>query len=101
MAHITGGGLPENLPRCLGVGQAIQVDPRSWTVPPMFQWLAEVGSVSPRDMFNTFNMGIGFVLLVPPEQAPQTIAYFASQQIIAQAIGEVITGAGELYGLPA
>jgi phosphoribosylformylglycinamidine cyclo-ligase len=45
-------------------------------------------------------MGIGFVLLVPPEQAPQTIAYFASQQIIARAIGEVITGSGELYGLP-
>ncbi len=100
MAHITGGGLPENLPRCLGAGQAIQVDPHSWTVPPLFQWLAEVGSVSLKDMFNTFNMGVGFVLLVPPEQAPQTIVYFASQQITAMAIGEVITGSGELYGLP-
>jgi phosphoribosylformylglycinamidine cyclo-ligase len=100
MAHITGGGLPENLPRCLGTNQAIQVNPRSWTVPNLFQWLAEVGSVREQDMFNTFNMGIGFVLLVPPEQAPQTIAYFASQQIIARAIGEVITGSGELYGLP-
>ncbi len=100
MAHITGGGLPENLPRCLGANQAIQVDPRSWTVPNLFQWLAEVGSVREQDMFNTFNMGIGFVLLVPPEQVPQTIAYFASQQITARAIGEVITGSGELYGLP-
>jgi phosphoribosylformylglycinamidine cyclo-ligase len=100
MAHITGGGLPENLPRCLGQGQAIQIDTNSWVIPPVFQWLAEVGLVSPQAMYNTFNMGIGFVLLVPPQQAQQAISHFESQNIAAYAIGEVITGSGELVGIP-
>ncbi|MBU7586784.1 MAG: phosphoribosylformylglycinamidine cyclo-ligase [Nostoc sp. TH1S01] len=99
MAHITGGGLPENLPRCLGKNQAIKVNPNSWTIPASFQWLAEVGAVSDEAMFNTFNMGIGFVLLVPPLQVEQTISFFASQNIPAFAIGEVIPGAGTLEGL--
>lgn len=100
MAHITGGGLPENLPRCLGKNQSIQIHANSWTIPPIFQWLAEVGSVSPEAMYNTFNMGIGFVLLVPPHQVEQTITFFKSQNISALAIGEVITGSGTLAGLP-
>jgi phosphoribosylformylglycinamidine cyclo-ligase len=99
MAHITGGGLPENLPRCLGKGQAMQIDPNSWTIPPIFQWLADAGSVNPQAMYNTFNMGVGFVLLVPPDQAEQTINFFQSQDIPSFAIGEVITGSGELKGL--
>jgi phosphoribosylformylglycinamidine cyclo-ligase len=99
MAHITGGGLPENLPRSLGNGQAIKIDPSSWTIPPVFQWLAEAGAVSPEAMYNTFNMGIGFVLLVPPHQVEQTITHFQSQDIPTYVIGEVITGSGELVGL--
>ena len=100
MAHITGGGLPENLPRCLGANQSIQINSNSWTIPPIFQWLAEVGSVSAEAMYNTFNMGIGFVLLVPPHQVEQTISFFKSQNISALAIGEVIPGSGTLAGLP-
>lgn len=100
MAHITGGGLPENLPRCLGTGQSVKIDTSSWSIPPVFQWLAQVGSVSRDSMYNTFNMGIGFVLLIPPDQAKQTISYFESHNIAACAIGEVIAGAGELVGLP-
>jgi len=100
MAHITGGGLPENLPRCLGANQSIQIDPNSWSIPPIFEWLAEAGSVNRLDMFNTFNMGIGFVLLVPPNQAEQTINWFESQDIDAYAIAKVITGSGNLTGLP-
>lgn len=99
MAHITGGGLPENLPRCLAPGQAIKINPNSWSIPPVFQWLAEAGAVSSEAMYNTFNMGIGFVVLVPPHQVEQTINYWRSQDIPAYAIGEVITGAGELVGL--
>jgi phosphoribosylformylglycinamidine cyclo-ligase len=101
MAHITGGGLPENLPRCLGKNKAIKIDPNSWSLPPVFQWLAENGSVSLEAMYNTFNMGIGFVLLIPQKQAEQTISFFQSQNISAFAIGEVIAGSGELVGLPA
>lgn len=100
MAHITGGGLPENLPRCLGAGQSIQVDPSCWEVPPVFRWLAQEGEVSETAMFNTFNMGIGFVVIVPPDQAESTVQFFTQQEISAQMIGEVIAGTGELVGLP-
>ncbi|MBD2204512.1 phosphoribosylformylglycinamidine cyclo-ligase [Calothrix sp. FACHB-1219] len=99
MAHITGGGLPENLPRCLGTNQAIKINPNSWQIPPIFQWLAQAGNVNPEAMYNTFNMGIGFVLLVPPTQVEQTINYFQSEEIPAFAIGEVITGNNSLVGL--
>lgn len=100
MAHITGGGLPENLPRCLGVGQSVQINTNSWVIPPIFQWLAEAGQLSIQTMFNTFNMGIGFVLLVPPEQAEQAINWFKSQDVAAYTIGEVIDGAGGVVGIP-
>ncbi|MEC4817392.1 MAG: phosphoribosylformylglycinamidine cyclo-ligase [Scytonema sp. PMC 1069.18] len=100
MAHITGGGLPENLPRCLGKGQAININPKSWSIPPVFQWLAEAGSVSSQAMYNTFNMGIGFVLLVPPSQVQLAMTFFKSQNVMTHVIGEVISGSGELMGLP-
>lgn len=100
MAHITGGGIPENLPRCLGKGQSIRVNPNSWSIPPIFEWLATAGSVSPTAMFNTFNMGIGYVLIVPPSSAEQTIQWFQSQGMDAYAIGEVTTGSGKVEGLP-
>jgi phosphoribosylformylglycinamidine cyclo-ligase len=100
MAHITGGGLPENLPRCLGQGQAMRVNPSAWPLPPLFDWLASMGEVSPAGMFNTFNMGIGFVVLVPPEQVDATLQWFQAQELAAWAIGEVVTGNGELLGLP-
>ena len=100
MAHITGGGLPENLPRCLGVNQSIQIDSSSWIIPPIFQWLAEAGEVSVENMFDTFNMGIGFVLLVPSEQAEQTCRWFNSEGITAYAIGKIIEGNGGIVGIP-
>ncbi|WP_009634122.1 phosphoribosylformylglycinamidine cyclo-ligase [Synechocystis sp. PCC 7509] len=99
MAHITGGGLPENLPRCLGENQSLRVDCHNWVIPPIFNWLAEVGSVSNSAMFNTFNMGIGFVLLVAPSQARQAVEWFNSQEIAAYAIGEVISGTGKVEGI--
>ncbi len=99
MAHITGGGLPENLPRCLGEGQSIQLGPDSWPVLPVFDWIRTAGEVSRPDMFNTFNMGIGFVVIVPPEQADAACEQFASEGIGAYNIGEVVAGDGELLGL--
>ncbi len=100
MAHITGGGLPENLPRCLGSGQSVVLDPSCWTVPPLFHWLARMGGVSPVGMFNTFNMGVGFVLLVPPSQVDRAIAELELHNVTAWAIGEVVAGDGTLIGLP-
>lgn len=100
MAHITGGGLPENIPRCLGPDQSVRINPHQWSIPPIFHWLAEVGEISDSEMFNTFNMGIGFVLLVPPSRVSLAIQWFAEQEITAYAIGEVIPGKGEVIGLP-
>ncbi|NEP01287.1 MAG: phosphoribosylformylglycinamidine cyclo-ligase [Symploca sp. SIO2E9] len=100
MAHITGGGIPENLPRCLSVGQSVQIDPTSWVIPQIFRWLAQAGDVSAKEMFNTFNMGIGFVVIVPPTQAEQTLSWFESQGITAYTIGKVIEGTGEVLGIP-
>ncbi len=96
MAHITGGGLPENLPRCLGANQSIKVNYNSWEILPVFKWLAQVGQVSLAEMFNTFNMGIGFVVLVSPAQVQLTLNWFNSQGIAAFEIGEVISGDGAL-----
>jgi phosphoribosylformylglycinamidine cyclo-ligase len=69
-------------------------------MPPIFQWIAEAGQVSVESMFNTFNMGIGFVLLVPPEQVEQTRSWFESQNIAAYTIGTVIEGTGGVVGIP-
>ncbi|MBP0012564.1 MAG: phosphoribosylformylglycinamidine cyclo-ligase [Roseofilum sp. SBFL] len=96
MAHITGGGLPENLPRCLGQNQSISINWSAWEIPPIFQWLAEAGSVVQEEMFNTFNMGIGFVVLIDPEQAEFALNTFDSQGIQAFEIGKVVAGNGEL-----
>ncbi len=100
MAHITGGGLPENLPRCLHSGQSVRIYPDSWVIPPIFRWIGETGEVSNKAMFNTFNMGIGFVAIVPPEQAQETVSWFESWDIPAYQIGEVIPGNGEVLQLP-
>jgi phosphoribosylformylglycinamidine cyclo-ligase len=100
MAHITGGGLPENLPRCLRGDQAIAIDSTAWPTLPVFEWLAQAGNVKPVDMFNTFNMGIGFVVMVPAAHSEKAISWFADQQINAYAIGNVISGNQTLTGLP-
>jgi phosphoribosylformylglycinamidine cyclo-ligase len=100
MAHITGGGLPENLPRCLSDRHSITLKPDSWPVLPIFEWLAAAGQVTPEAMYNTFNMGIGFVVIVPSTQQESAIAHFQSQDIAAYAIGEVIDGDGRLSGIP-
>lgn len=99
MAHVTGGGLPENLPRCLGEGQSIQLVSDSWPVLPVFEWIRAAGKVSRADMFNTFNMGIGFVVMVPPDQADAACRQFADAGVEAYVIGEVVAGEGELLGL--
>jgi phosphoribosylformylglycinamidine cyclo-ligase len=95
MAHITGGGLPENLPRCLGPQLSIHLQPYSWRIPPVFQWLQVEGSVDTLEMFRTFNMGIGYVLILPPAALETTF------RLLPQAfeIGEVVVGTGEVLGL--
>lgn len=92
MAHITGGGIPENLPRCLPQDKSIVVNLDSWHIPPIFRWLAEKGEVKFEDMLNTFNLGIGFVVIVTPQQAEATRQHFQQAGIDSYVIGEVIEG---------
>lgn len=92
MAHITGGGLPENLPRCLSKEQSIEIKLDSWTVPPIFRWLAEAGNIAQSAMFDTFNMGIGFVVIVPPDEAEIVLDWFQAENINAAQIGKVVAG---------
>lgn len=99
MAHITGGGLPENLPRSLGKDQSVHLNPGSWSIPPIFSWLAQQGDLSVETLYDTFNMGIGFVLIVPPSVAEEITTFLKKQQINAYDIGEVISGDGEVTGL--
>jgi phosphoribosylformylglycinamidine cyclo-ligase len=70
MAHITGGGLTENIIRVIPEGLGLDIDVSAWTLPPMFDWLQREGAVENAEMWRTFNCGIGFVLIVSPEQAP-------------------------------
>ncbi len=92
LAHITGGGLPENLPRCLGNDQSVQISSNSWQIPAIFQWLATQGEVAELDMFNTFNMGIGMAVVVDPAKVDEAIAWFQAQGLQGDRIGEVIAG---------
>jgi phosphoribosylformylglycinamidine cyclo-ligase len=101
MAHITGGGLPENLPRCLGANQAVRVNLGSWPISAPFAWLAQQGGIADRDMYHTFNMGIGFAVIVPKSEAAGAIDWFQKQGTVAYQIGEVVAGSGELLGIPA
>ena len=71
IAHITGGGLEENLSRILPPGVSPEIRPDSWSVPPIFRWLQETGSIDPTEMARVFNMGIGLVLVVSPEIAEE------------------------------
>ncbi len=100
MAHITGGGLPENLPRCLGPGRSAALDPSAWAVPPIFTWLATQGNVAPADMYATFNMGIGLALVVPPMSVGAWLAWLHARDLAAWEIGEVVAGEGGVLGLP-
>ncbi|MEM9215294.1 MAG: phosphoribosylformylglycinamidine cyclo-ligase [Cyanobacteria bacterium P01_F01_bin.150] len=94
-AHITGGGLPENLPRCLNDDQAVSIKQDSWTIPPLFQWLETLGQVERLEMFNTFNMGVGFVVIAPASQVEVICDRLKEHDIDAWAIGEIIAKTDE------
>jgi phosphoribosylformylglycinamidine cyclo-ligase len=69
MAHITGGGLTENLPRTMPEGRSPNVDRSSWDVPPLFAWLQRAGGIADEEMFRAFNMGVGMVLVCAASDA--------------------------------
>ena len=93
MAHITGGGITDNLPRILPHGTAAVVDTAAWPVPPLFQWLQRSGNVPVDDMLRTFNMGIGLIVATTREQAEPLIDELAARGgRHASVIGEIVPG---------
>ena len=93
MAHITGGGITENLPRVLPHGTAAVVDASTWEVPPLFRWLQRNGNVPIDDMMRTFNMGLGLIIVAPRDRAEPLIEELAARGgRDARVIGEVVPG---------
>ena len=93
MAHITGGGITDNLPRILPHGTAAVVDAASWPVPPLFRWLQKSGGVPAEDMMRTFNMGIGLIIITTRDHAEPLIEELAARGgRDARVIGEVVPG---------
>jgi phosphoribosylformylglycinamidine cyclo-ligase len=93
MAHITGGGINDNLPRILPEGTSAAIDRSTWDVPPIFQWLQRTGSVPDEDMLRTFNMGIGLILACENSDADRVIAELAvAGEARATRIGRVAAG---------
>ena len=93
MAHITGGGILENLPRVLpdGVGAIVQRD--TWTLPPVFQWLQSSGNIEDSEMLRTFNCGVGMILVTSPAEAPMALEKLQEWHINTWQIGEISEGA--------
>ena len=89
VAHITGGGFDENIPRILKPGQGIEVTEGSWEILPVFRMLEKYGKIAHREMFNIFNMGIGMVLAVDAAEADKTIEILKSHGERASVIGRV------------
>jgi len=97
MAHITGGGLLENLNRCLPKDVDAELDISAWSVPTIFTLLQELGNVDGREMLRTFNMGIGYCLVVSQETADKLFAHEnLSETLKATIIGKVVAGKGEV-----
>ncbi|MDE6226211.1 MAG: phosphoribosylformylglycinamidine cyclo-ligase [Muribaculaceae bacterium] len=94
IAHITGGGFDENIPRILKEGQGVEVKEGSWEILPVFRLLEKYGKVPHREMFNIFNMGIGMVLAVNEEDAPKVVEILTNAGEKASVIGKIVEGNG-------
>ena len=89
MAHITGGGIPENLPRCLPNGLKAYVDYNSWPFPPLFQKIMCAGEILEDEMKRVFNLGIGFCLVVSPDVEAETLCVIHELDLGGWVIGEI------------
>ena len=96
LAHITGGGLVENIPRILPPGVAAKLEPGSWRPPPIFQWLQQQGDIADSEMRRVFNCGIGMCVVVAPTDAEQALAILRQHGERASVIGAVAAGANEV-----
>ena len=97
LAHITGGGLTENLPRVLPDSLGAEIDLNTWTLPPVFRWMAETGNIAEDEMLKTFNCGIGMILVVAQDQADAVTTLLAEHGEDVTRIGYVTDAPGVSY----
>lgn len=90
MAHITGGGLTENLPRVLPDNLSAEIDLTTWEFPAVFKWLQQAGNIEQSEMVRTFNCGVGFVMVVPSDKKDDVLHFLKEQGEIAWQIGQII-----------
>src|SRR5581483_4336332 len=91
LAHITGGGLYENIPRVLPAGLAAEIDAGAWPLPPVFGWLARAGGVADAELARTFNCGIGMMAVAAPEHADALAAQLTAAGERVWRIGRIVT----------
>ncbi len=94
LAHITGGGLLENIPRVLPAGCSAILDKQTWNLPPVFQWLAEAGGVAEEEMHRTFNCGIGMTVIVGSRKAEAAMQLLSDQGLNCWELGSIAEGTG-------
>ncbi|MBR2784052.1 MAG: phosphoribosylformylglycinamidine cyclo-ligase [Firmicutes bacterium] len=94
LAHITGGGFFENMPRCLGPGCGVRIEKQAVRTPPIFDLIMKEGHIPERDMFNTFNMGVGMIAVVPQDKADEALRVLRAAGEDAYALGEIVAGEG-------
>jgi phosphoribosylformylglycinamidine cyclo-ligase len=90
MAHITGGGLVENVPRVIPEHLQVRLDARSWALPPVFKWLARSGQIAHEELTRVFNCGIGMVVVVPADKLAAAMATLAAAGETPIEIGRVV-----------
>jgi phosphoribosylformylglycinamidine cyclo-ligase len=97
-AHITGGGLTDNIPRVLPDGIGVRLDPRAWRRDPVWDWIQDAGRIADAEMHRTFNCGIGMVAVLAPAEAGAALELLRAAGEQASVIGEVVAGAGVQIG---
>jgi phosphoribosylformylglycinamidine cyclo-ligase len=95
MAHITGSGIPGNLPRCMPDGTRAVLRESSWPRPPIFELIQRLGGVSRDEMYSTFNMGLGLICVVPADQARRAVEALGAKGVQAFEVGHIEQGSGE------
>ena len=92
MVHITGGGFYDNIPRALPEGMAVEIDSSVWQMPVIFSLLQQWGNVDWHEMYRTFNMGIGMVIMASREEADKIKAHLAAEHETVYEVGRVVRG---------
>ena len=95
MAHITGGGIPGNLPRVLPRGVRAEIDLGSWPVPPIFSYLARIGELDRQELLETFNLGAGMIIIAPQKNLRALETDLKRRREKFFRIGQVVTGLGQ------